>query len=491
MGKIEIRKIGITKLDTDAIVNAANEGLMAGGGVCGAIFREAGHERLQKACDEIGHCDTGSAVITPGFDLKAKYIIHAVGPVWGGGNHNEQEKLYSAYTQSLKLATESGCRSIGFPLISAGIFGYPKKEAWETAIAACMDFMEKDPAADLHIIFAVLDDEIMKIGQEVLAKAARTETAGTKAAGTEDAVATRNDWNALDMPAQTESFHFSRPLTDKQMRILRKGHIPREMEDKWFWYMEGDTLFAHRSWTGYCIYRVEFHADGRHLVTVNRDPEQYGGTDLKADAEKLNDLFNWWVQDTYDYYSQWLQETAKTLEESGMLTETLRIGGSEVDAVYFHRPEGHNGYLSNWFSCEFELDGIRYSSMEQYLMYQKCMLFGDEKSAAAVLALKNPAQQKKIGKSAAGYIDAVWSGARQLIALRGLYAKFSQNIDLREMLLGTEDAYLVQCLGSDRIWSCGIGADDDGRCDAARWTGENLLGFALMEVRRMLREEAD
>ena len=175
MGKIEIRKIGITKLDTDAIVNAANEGLMAGGGVCGAIFREAGHERLQKACDEIGHCDTGSAVITPGFDLKAKYIIHAVGPVWGGGNHNEQEKLYSAYTQSLKLAAESGCRSIGFPLISAGIFGYPKKEAWETAIAACTDFMEKDPAADLHIIFAVLDDEIMKIGQEVLAKAARTE----------------------------------------------------------------------------------------------------------------------------------------------------------------------------------------------------------------------------------------------------------------------------------------------------------------------------
>ena len=84
MGKIEIRKGSITRMEVDAIVNAANEGLWAGGGVCGVIFSEAGHQKLQEACSRIGHCDTGSAVITPGFNLKAKYIIHAVGPVWGG-----------------------------------------------------------------------------------------------------------------------------------------------------------------------------------------------------------------------------------------------------------------------------------------------------------------------------------------------------------------------------------------------------------------------
>lgn len=125
MSSIEIRKISITDLDADAIVNAANDGLWAGGGVCGAIFKAAGHEQLQTACNLIDHCDTGSAVITPGFKLKAKYIIHAVGPVWSGGKNNEPKLLYGAYRRSLELAVENGCKSIGFPLISAGIFGYP------------------------------------------------------------------------------------------------------------------------------------------------------------------------------------------------------------------------------------------------------------------------------------------------------------------------------------------------------------------------------
>ena len=124
MSTMEIRKMSITDLDTDAIVNAANEGLRAGGGVCGAIFRAAGHEQLQAACDRIGHCATGSAVMTPGFGTKAKYIIHAVGPRWTDGRHDEPKLLYGAYRSSLELAVQNGCRSIGFPLVSAGIFGY-------------------------------------------------------------------------------------------------------------------------------------------------------------------------------------------------------------------------------------------------------------------------------------------------------------------------------------------------------------------------------
>jgi ribA/ribD-fused uncharacterized protein len=477
MEKIEIRKIGITRLDTDAIVNAANEGLQAGGGVCGAIFKEAGYRRLQDACDEIGHCKTGHAVVTPGFDLKAKYIIHAVGPVWRGGGNGEREELYSAYTESLKLASKVGCSSIGFPLISAGIFGYPKRQAWETAVAGCMDFMNQNPDTDIRIVFAVLDDEIMKIGLEVL------EAAGQKNAQ----VVTKDDWKTVDMPAMNERFEFCRPFTDHQMEILRGGHIPQEMEDKWFWYMEGSTLYAHRSWTGFCIYKVDFKPDNKHLVTVNRDPEQYTCTSTKADAEQLNDLFNWWVQDQYDYYNEWLSETVKTLEKSGMLKERLKINDREYDAVYFHRPEEPNGYLSNWFASDFDLDGIHYTSAEQYIMYQKCMLFGDRTSAEAVLATKDVALQQKIGRNARGYIGNVWSGARQAIAMRGLYAKFSQNIDLREMLLNTGDAYLVECAGSDKVWACGIRLSDDQRLDASNWTGENILGFALMEVRERLR----
>lgn len=165
---IEIRKTDITKLDTDAIVNAANDGLWEGGGVCGAIFREAGSAKLTKACRKIGGCKVGSAVITPGFQLPANYIIHAVGPVWHGGNQNEPELLYSAYRQALLTAKEHGCHSIGFPVISSGIFGYPKEKAWRKAIQACMDFFNEHPDCDMKIIFAVLDDGMMQLGQMVL-----------------------------------------------------------------------------------------------------------------------------------------------------------------------------------------------------------------------------------------------------------------------------------------------------------------------------------
>ena len=168
MSSIKIQKISITDLDTDAIVNAANDGLWAGSGVCGAIFRAAGHKRLQAACEAIGHCDTGSAVITPGFDLKAKYIIHAVGPRYRDGKHGEPQQLYGAYYKSLELALENGCASIGFPLISAGIFGYPLEGAWRKAIQACRDFLDRHPETSLDIVFAVLNDDIIRAGREEL-----------------------------------------------------------------------------------------------------------------------------------------------------------------------------------------------------------------------------------------------------------------------------------------------------------------------------------
>ena len=168
MSTIEIKKIGITELDTDAIVNAANDGLWEGSGVCGAIFREAGSAELTRACNAIGGCKTGSAVITPGFNLKAKHVIHAVGPRWMGGGNNEPELLYSAYKQALILAKENGLHSIGFPLISAGIFGYPPDGAWRQALQACSDFIKGNQDYDIRIIFAVLDDRILNLGEKML-----------------------------------------------------------------------------------------------------------------------------------------------------------------------------------------------------------------------------------------------------------------------------------------------------------------------------------
>ena len=172
MNSISVKKRGITGMGTDVIVNAANRNLAAGGGVCGAIFRDAGYKKLQKACDKIGHCDTGSAVITRGYNLKAKYVIHAVGPRWSGGDNNEPEQLYSAYYSSLELALKNKCHSIAFPLISSGIFGYPKEKAWYQAIVACKDFLDNCKDGDIQVIFCVISDNALSLGQKTLSEIA-------------------------------------------------------------------------------------------------------------------------------------------------------------------------------------------------------------------------------------------------------------------------------------------------------------------------------
>lgn len=168
MSSITIKKTGITKLATDAVVNAANSQLLQGAGVCGHIFNDAGAAQMTEACNKIGHCDEGGAVITPGFALAAKYVIHAVGPRYIDGNHNEPKLLYSAYKQSLLLAKEKGLHSIGFPLISAGIFGYPVEKAWKKAIQACRDFINNNPDYEMEIVFAVIDDHVKAIGEGTL-----------------------------------------------------------------------------------------------------------------------------------------------------------------------------------------------------------------------------------------------------------------------------------------------------------------------------------
>lgn len=151
---LEIVQNDITKMETDAIVNAANSALQMGGGVCGAIFRAAGAEQLQQACDEIGYCPTGKAVFTEGFRLQAKYIIHTVGPVWQGGAHEEEKLLRSCYRNSLALATSLDCKSIAFPLISSGIYGYPKEQALETAVSEIEQFLETQELLVYMVLFS-------------------------------------------------------------------------------------------------------------------------------------------------------------------------------------------------------------------------------------------------------------------------------------------------------------------------------------------------
>ena len=155
----------ITKLKVDAIVNAANSRLAPGGGVCGAIFYAAGYEPLDRACRAIGGCETGGAVITPGFALPARYVIHAVGPIWRGGTQNEAQLLASCYTNALSIARENSCESIAFPLISSGIYGYPKEEAFRIAISAIENFLANQ---EMEVYLVLFDRATAAMGEALM-----------------------------------------------------------------------------------------------------------------------------------------------------------------------------------------------------------------------------------------------------------------------------------------------------------------------------------
>lgn len=159
MTKLKIVEGDITQLDVDAVVNAANSRLAGGGGVDGAIHRAAGHDRLQRACREIGGCPTGEVRETPGFDLPARFIFHAVGPVWRGGDHGEPELLASCYRTALDLAEQHQLRSIAFPAISCGVYGYPLDQAADCAIATVTDMLPQLESLD-EIIFCCFSSDM-------------------------------------------------------------------------------------------------------------------------------------------------------------------------------------------------------------------------------------------------------------------------------------------------------------------------------------------
>ncbi len=183
----------------------------------------------------------------------------------------------------------------------------------------------------------------------------------------------------------------------------------------------------------------------------------------------------------------WLEESSGARKKYGV--QEFTINGRREYAVFFHMPDEPYGWLSNWYRSEFELDGMKFSSVEQYIMYQKCVLFGDLSSASRIMETDDPAVHQLIGKNASGFIEKVWNGYRQVVAEKALYAKFSQDEFLKEKLLLTQDIWLVESANGDKNWACGIGMDDDRRLDASNWTGMNILGFSLMKVREDLRKE--
>ncbi len=156
--------------------------------------------------------------------------------------------------------------------------------------------------------------------------------------------------------------------------------------------------------------------------------------------------------------------------------------------ICFHNPEEENGYLSNWFLSDFQVDGKLFTSMEQYMMYSKAMLFQDVEIAERIMSTTNVGKIKALGRVVKQYNDVVWNGMRQIIIYEGLLAKFSQNEELKKLLLSTDNAILAECAVQDRIWGIGCSMKDEKRFDMDSWNGQNLLGFALIKVRSDLQK---
>jgi ribA/ribD-fused uncharacterized protein len=154
--------------------------------------------------------------------------------------------------------------------------------------------------------------------------------------------------------------------------------------------------------------------------------------------------------------------------------------------ICFHGINEENGYLSNWYPSPFTLNGISYSSMEQYMMHRKAIIFGDDKIAMQILGSDDVAEIKALGRLVSGYDDNLWSGVRQIVIYEGLLAKFSQNPELKEMLKDTGNTILAECAVKDRIWGIGLSMHDPNRHDRAKWQGQSLLGYTLMMVREKL-----
>jgi len=168
MERIRVIRGDITRLEVDAIVNAANNKLEGGGGVDGAIHRIAGPELL-KECQSMGGCPTGEAKITKGYRLPARHVIHTVGPVWKDGNHDEAELLASCYRNSLDLAEQNKFKTVSFPAISCGVYGFPIKQAAEIAIRETISFLSRNSTMK-RVVFVCFDDEIKQVMDAELGK---------------------------------------------------------------------------------------------------------------------------------------------------------------------------------------------------------------------------------------------------------------------------------------------------------------------------------
>jgi O-acetyl-ADP-ribose deacetylase (regulator of RNase III) len=284
-------------------VNAANSGLLGGGGVDGAIHRAAGPELMHK-CRLLAGCATGDAKVTSAGRLPAKHIIHAVGPVWRGGGNSEPELLARCYRRAVELAESHGCRRIAFPAISTGIYAYPLRPAAGVALKATYLALAEHPGVELAT-FWLFDRRTHQTFSEALERIRRAVDAGVRL-DPEPTVALpivqRSFFgDRLSPIGDRQALPYTRELTAAEAEHFRDGHISADMDDKWHYFVEDDTLHMYRSWTGHEIYEASLRDLPDKNVELtglvhNADRQQFSADDGGA-VEAFDGLITMFLQD--------------------------------------------------------------------------------------------------------------------------------------------------------------------------------------------------
>lgn len=325
----------------EAIVNAANNSLLGGGGVDGAIHRAAGPKLLQE-CRTMHGCETGDAKRTFAYNLPSKYIIHTVGPVWRGGQDDEEKLLRSCYYHSLIVAMCSNVRTIAFPSISTGVYGYPLEKAAQAAVDEVKTFVTQNPGVFDEIKWVLFDQRTFEAYDKEIAKATMSD------------------------------------VSEKRTNVIG---------------------FYHE----------------------------------------------------YDNY----------------------------------------GCFSNWYPATFSYAGKCYVSVEQFMMYHKVITFRQYDLAKKIMESTDPGVIKTLGRTKfSGFNAELWDSVSKTIVKRGIRAKFEQNPDILKILFDTGDLLLAECSAQDKKWGVGVAITDPAHTEPSKWSGKNLLGRILMEVRDELRMAA-
>lgn len=496
---IRVVKDDITKVtEFDAIVNCANNSLLGGGGIDGLIHRAAGPQ-LRTECRRLNGCETGDSRLTYGYELPCDYIIHSVGPVWMGGTAGEKDLLRSCYTSALELATENKIRRLAFCSISTGELGYPVERAAKVAVATVCDFVKKNPDAFDDICWVVPDDLCLKSYSEEIKAAVPKKKPVKKAKAAEETV---EEVEEVDEVAESEENSEEQAVKETAEEVEEQAveESAPEMEE----IEKADSEEVQKA--SETSSEEEEATEGKIEASENQaedEAENSDETEEASQAESEEAAKNEDVAGTAE--TTFNQDDLKywNLYDINWLISEEEQGNSHRYVCFWHDTSGSdNSILSSWHAGKpITINGRTYATLEQYIISEQALLFGDFDSYKIIMDEPDPQKCKKAGRSIQNYDENKWRASFKEIIFRGAYMRALCDEEFAGALLATGEDVLIEASPFDDVYGAGMKESElitpDGtlKVPPQQWRAyksekqsENILGFVLMGVRDYLRK---